>query len=178
MAKRITQIFQKDLNGNFDSTDPIKIGSSAQYITTSDNNTEKLKQRLDAIGNPDTLSVNTNLSRDSNNYKTIIAYLNDIGPKANNVNEKLNISGGVMTGSITFNISEGQTNSKNIIFGNISGGSSIIPENQPISGNIIFTNNSGNIIFNTSTNDIIFSEDFEENIKNILGDIFDEEIIP
>ena len=41
MAKRITKLFQKDLQGNFDSEHPIRIGSSAQYITVSESETEK-----------------------------------------------------------------------------------------------------------------------------------------
>ena len=115
MAKRITKLFQKDLQGNFDSRNPIRIGSSAQYITVSENddteilenNAEFLKERLDVIGNPDDLTVNKNIERNNQNYKTIIIYLNDIGPKAssmwNGFSGKLNTSGGAMSGNIVFN---------------------------------------------------------------------------
>ena len=108
MAKRITKLFQKDLQGNFDSRNPIRIGSSAQYITVSENDdTEFLKERLDVIGNPDDLTVNENIERNNQNYKTIIIYLNDIGPKAssmwNGFSGKLNTSGGAMSGNIVFN---------------------------------------------------------------------------
>ena len=114
MAKRITKLFQKDLQGNFDSEHPIRIGSSAQYITVSENddteilesNAEFLKERLDVIGNPDDLIINRNIERDNQNYNTIITYLNNIGPKANSIwngfDGKLNTSGGTMSGNIIF----------------------------------------------------------------------------
>lgn len=117
MAKRITKLFQKDSQGKFDSENPIRIGSSAQYITVSESETETLeddekeflKERLDVIGNPDDLTVNNNIERDNQNYNTITTYLNNIGPKANSMwnsfDGKLNTSGGAMSGNIVFNTS-------------------------------------------------------------------------
>lgn len=110
MAKRITKLFQKDLQGNFDSRNPIRIGSSAQYITINENDdTEFLKERLDVIGNPDDLAVNENIERSNPNYNTVVIYLNNIGPKANSMwnsfDGKLNTSGGTMSGNIIFNTS-------------------------------------------------------------------------
>lgn len=107
MAKRITKLFQKNSQGNFDSRNPIRIGSSAQYITVSENDdTEFLKERLDVIGNPDDLDINENIERSNQNYNTIITYLNNIGPKASSVwngfDGKLNTSGGTMSGNIVF----------------------------------------------------------------------------
>lgn len=115
MAKRITKLFQKNSQGKFDSENPIRIGSSAQYITVSeseietleDDEKEFLKERLDVIGNPDDLDVNNNIERDNQNYNTIITYLNNIGPRANSMwnsfDGKLNTSGGAMSGNIVFN---------------------------------------------------------------------------
>lgn len=114
MAKRITKLFQKDSQGNFNSENPIRIGSSAQYITVSeseietleDDEKEFLKERLDVIGNPDDLTINKWITRDNQNYNTIITYLNDVGPKAssmwNSFDGKLNTSGGTMSGNIIF----------------------------------------------------------------------------
>ena len=149
MAKRITKLFQKNSQGKFDSENPIRIGSSAQYITVSeseietleDDEKEFLKERLDVIGNPDDLTVNNNIGRDNQNYNTITTYLNNIGPKANSMwnsfDGKLNTSGGAMSGNIVFN--------------------------------------SGNIILTTSTNDIIFDDNFKATMQDKLGIIFDEE---
>lgn len=115
MAKRITKLFQKNSQGKFDSENPIRIGSSAQYITVSESETETLeddekeflKERLDVIGNPDDLTINGNLERDNQNYNTIVTYLNNIGPRANSMwnsfDGKLNTSGGAMSGNIVFN---------------------------------------------------------------------------
>lgn len=115
MAKRITKLFQKNSQGKFDSENPIRIGSSAQYITVSESETETLeddekeflKERLDVIGNPDDLTINGNIERDNQNYNTIVTYLNNIGPRANSMwnsfDGKLNTSGGAMSGNIVFN---------------------------------------------------------------------------
>ena len=83
MAKRITNLFQKNSQGKFDSKNPIRIGSSAQYITVSESETETLeddekeflKERLDVIGNPDDLDINKQITRDNQNYNTITTYI-------------------------------------------------------------------------------------------------------
>lgn len=102
MAKRITQIFQKNYLGDFNN-DPIKIGSSAQYITIDENATEKeyLKQRLDQIGDPMNLTSNQNLFSQS-----IVTCLNEVNRKATQVyskiDDKLDRAGGTMLGNIKF----------------------------------------------------------------------------
>lgn len=102
MAKRITQIFQKNYLGDFNN-DPIKIGSSAQYITIDENATEKeyLKQRLDQIGDPMNLTSNQNLFSQS-----IVTCLNEVNRKAtyaySKIDDKLDRAGGTMLGNIKF----------------------------------------------------------------------------
>lgn len=109
MAKRITQIFQKDIDtGEFDTNTPIKIGSSAQYITIEEGVETPifLKERLDNIGDPYTLLPNSSQIYDSEQpiNKTIVAYLNEVGNSATysreRIDDKLSTSGGSMSGNI------------------------------------------------------------------------------
>lgn len=74
MAKRMTQFYTKQSQTSFSK--PVKIGSSAQYITMEDGNeeAETLKSYCDRIGDPNDLTENQS---ETTQKKTLINILNE-----------------------------------------------------------------------------------------------------
>lgn len=75
MAKRMTEFYQKEVTGQF--TGPIKIGSSAEYITMEDTDSaETLKDFSGRVGDPSNLYNNVDKEKDQ--QKDLVTTVNEL----------------------------------------------------------------------------------------------------
>lgn len=72
MAKRLTQFYQKQQDETFSG--PIKIGTSAQYVTLSQGSSKTLKKLSDQIGNPENLTPNIGVTEE--NQQDMVTVIN------------------------------------------------------------------------------------------------------